>query len=56
MLTLQRPTTRRNPDRKRTKGRERAQTPPAAVPAERVRKMLREIVFVLHATRVVGRL
>jgi hypothetical protein len=26
-----------------------------AVPAERVREMLREIAFVLHATRVVGR-
>jgi hypothetical protein len=25
------------------------------VPAERVRQMLREIAFVLHATRVVGR-
>ena len=27
-----------------------------AVPAERVREMLLEIAFVLHATRVVGRL
>jgi hypothetical protein len=28
---------------------------PAAVPAERVREMLREITFVLHATRVIRR-
>ena len=28
---------------------------PAAVPAERVRELLRQIAFVLHATRVVGR-
>jgi len=27
-----------------------------AVPAERVREMLLEIAFVLHATRVVGRM
>jgi hypothetical protein len=55
MLTLQRTPTRRTPDRNRNKDCERAQTPPTAVPAEQVRRMLREIAFVLHATRVIGR-
>ena len=49
MPTLQAPGTAR----KHRKRRQGSATP--AVPAERVREMLLEIAFVLHATRVVGR-
>ncbi len=54
MATLQRPL----PSRARTPKAEQGEQalPPAAVTAERVQEMLREIAFVLHATRVVGRM
>ena len=40
--------------RKSLKSQKTTVTP--VVPPERVREMLREIAFVLHATRVVGRM
>jgi hypothetical protein len=43
------------PHRTRKPQNRRQASAPAAVPAERVRQLLREIAFVLHATRVVGR-
>jgi len=48
------PTLQRTPTRNR-KARIREDAPPA-VSADRVREMLLEIAYVLHATRVVGRL
>jgi len=45
----------RIPDRTR-KVRNRDQVPATAIPAERVREMLLEIAFVLHATRVVAKM
>jgi hypothetical protein len=38
----------------KSRKRQKASAPPA-VSAERVREMLREIAFVLHVTRIVGR-
>ena len=55
MATLQRSPALRIAARTQ-KAPKRDQALPAAVPAERVREMLREIAFVLHATRVVGRM
>lgn len=52
MLTLQRtPALRIAPGTRKTSKPD--QEPAAAVPAGRVREMLLEIAFVLHATRVV---
>lgn len=54
MLTLQRSPALPAPTSTReTTKRDQVSSP--AVPAERVREMLREIAFILHATRVVGR-
>jgi hypothetical protein len=50
MATLQRSPSPRTKSRKTPN-----QTCPAGVSAERVKEMLREIAFVLHATRVVAR-
>jgi hypothetical protein len=44
------------PHRTRKSRKQRLPSAPPAVSAERVREMLREIAFLLHATRVVGRM
>jgi hypothetical protein len=49
MSTVQLPHRTRKPHKQR-----KAPAPPA-VSAERVREMLREIAFILHTTRIVGR-
>jgi hypothetical protein len=49
MYTVQVPHRTRKPQKRR----EASATP--AVPAKRVREMLRQVAFVLHATRVVWR-
>lgn len=55
MLTLRRsPTLRIAPGTQKTS--KANQEPATAVPAERVREMLLEIAFVLHATRVVAKM
>lgn len=55
MLTLQRtPALRIAPGTRKSSKPD--QEPATAVPAERVRDMLLEIAFVLHATRVVAKM
>lgn len=55
MLTLRRsPALRIAPGTQKTSKHD--QEPATAVPADRVREMLLEIAFVLHATRVVDRM
>jgi hypothetical protein len=56
MATLQRSPARRIPARTHKAPTRREAARPPAVPAERVREMLLEIAFVLHATRVVRRM
>ncbi len=55
MTTLLSAPTRRTGRNHKTRDASTAPRPPA-VSAERVREMLLEIAFVLHATRVVGRM
>jgi hypothetical protein len=45
-----------SPTRKHKAHSSRELSHPQAVSAERVKEMLREIAFILHATRVVGRM
>jgi hypothetical protein len=55
MATLQCSRSQRSPARTR-KAHDRREVSPPAISAERVREMLLEITFALHATRIVRRL